>query len=433
MDDLKTKAAAPIPPVGAGGEQPVQKTTGLSIAEDLAENNPSEQTLEEKLRLMQRMSDPAYLHTVSMSELYETVYQSRPPVIDGLLYSGTYLFAGAPKVGKSFLMAQLAYHVSTGLPLWGYTVHKGMVLYLALEDDHRRLQGRLYRMFGMDGTDNLRFAIYAKQLGVGLEEQLKKFVQEHPDTKLIIIDTLQKVREAGGEKYSYANDYEVVGKLKRLADDCGICLLLVHHTRKQQADDKFDMISGTNGLLGAADGAFLLQKEKRTDGSAILDVAGRDQQEQRLYLTKDRDRLVWELERTETELWVEPPDPVLEAIAAFVTTDKPTWSGNATELVTALGVDLKPNTLTMRLNVNAGRLLNEHGIRYENSRSHAGRKITLALTPPQASRTKFRRGAGCPFQRAALLGEATAIAGGKAPSPPRRAHGILQPAGMKVS
>ncbi len=384
MDELKTKAAVPIPPVGAGGEQPVQKTTGLSIAEDLTENNPLEQTLEEKLRLMQRMSDPAYLHTVSMSELYETVYQSRPPVIDGLLYSGAYLFAGAPKVGKSFLMAQLAYHVSTGLPLWGYTVHKGTVLYLALEDDHRRLQGRLYRMFGMDGTDNLRFAIYAKQLGVGLEEQLKKFVREHSDTKLIIIDTLQKVREAGGDKYSYANDYEVVGKLKRLADDCGICLLLVHHTRKQQADDKFDMISGTNGLLGAADGASLLQKEKRTDGSAILDVAGRDQQEQRLYLIKDRERLVWELERTETELWVEPPDPVLEAIAAFVTTDKPTWSGTATELVTALGVDLKPNTLTMRLNVNAGRLLNEHGIRYENSRSHAGRKITLKLISPQA-------------------------------------------------
>ena len=384
MDELKTKAAVPIPPVGAGGEQPVQKTTDLSIAEDLAENNPPEQTLEEKLRLMQRMSDPAYLHTVSMSELYETVYQSRPPVIDGLLYFGTYLFAGAPKVGKSFLMAQLAYHVSTGLSLWGYTVHKGTVLYLALEDDHRRLQGRLYRMFGMDGTGNLRFAIYAKQLGVGLEEQLKKFVREHPDTKLIIIDTLQKVRKAGGDKYSYANDYEVVGKLKRLADDCGICLLLVHHTRKQQADDKFDMISGTNGLLGAADGAFLLQKEKRTDGSAILDVAGRDQQEQRLYLTKDRDRLVWELERTETELWIEPPDPVLEAIAALVTTDKPTWSGTATELVTALDVDLKPNTLTMRLNVNAGRLLNEHGIRYESSRSHAGRKITLALMPPQA-------------------------------------------------
>ena len=85
----------------------------------------------------------------------------------------------------------------------------------------------------------------------------------------------------------------MVGKLKRLADDCGVCLLLVHHTRKQQADDKFDMISGTNGLLGAADGAFLLQKEKRTDGSAVLDVAGRDQQDQRFYLTKDKERLIW--------------------------------------------------------------------------------------------------------------------------------------------
>ena len=39
----------------------------------------------------------------------------------------------------------------------------------------------------------------------------------------------------------------------------------------KRQDDKFDMISGTNGLSGAADGAFLLQKEKRTDGTATLD------------------------------------------------------------------------------------------------------------------------------------------------------------------
>ena len=260
----------------------------MSISEAATENNPQEKSLEERLLEMRRMTDPAYLPTISMSELYQNVYQGRPPIIDGLLYPGTYLFAGAPKVGKSFLMAQLAYHVSMGLPLWGYPVHKGTVLYLALEDDHRRLQGRLYRMFGMDGTNDLLFAIHAKQLGVGLEGQLKMFVREHPDTKLIIIDTLQKVREAGGDKYSYANDYEVVGTLKRLADDCGICLLLVHHTRKQQADDKFDMISGTNGLLGAADGAFLLQKERRTDNAATLDISGRDQQDQRLYLIRGR-------------------------------------------------------------------------------------------------------------------------------------------------
>ena len=374
----------PVPSVGADGEQPISQTTIKSIAEETAENNPQEESLEEMLRDMRRMSDSAYLHTVSMNDLYQNIYQSRPPVIDGLLYPGTYLFAGAPKVGKSFLMAQLAYHVSMGLPLWGYPVHKGTVLYLALEDDHRRLQGRLYRMFGMDGTNDLLFAIHAKQLGVGLEGQLKMFVREHPDTKLIIIDTLQKVREAGGDKYSYANDYEVVGTLKRLADDCGICLLLVHHTRKQQADDKFDMISGTNGLLGAADGAFLLQKEKRTDGSAVLDVAGRDQQDQRFYLTKDKERLIWTLERTETEAWTEPPDPVLEAVAALVTAESPSWGGTATELAAALQTDMKPNALAMRLNVRAGKLLTDYHIRYENSRSHAGRSITLTLEPPQA-------------------------------------------------
>ena len=384
MDSRETKRTVPVPSAPTDGEQPISKTTTQSIAEETAENNPQEEGLEEMLRDMRRMSDPAYLHTVSMNDLYQNIYQSRPPVIDGLLYPGTYLFAGAPKVGKSFLMAQLAYHVSMGLPLWGCPVHKGTVLYLALEDDHRRLQGRLYRMFGMEGADDLRFAVYAKQLGVGLEEQLKKFVREHPNTKLIIIDTLQKIREAGGDKYSYANDYEVVGKLKRLADDCGVCLLLVHHTRKQQADDKFDMISGTNGLAGAADGAFLLQKEKRTDGTATLDVVGRDQQDQRFYLTKDKERLTWTLERMEAEQWIEPPDPVLEAIAALVTAERPFWCGTATELVEALQVDMKPNALAMRLNVRAGKLLTDYHIRYENSRSHAGRSISLTLEPSQA-------------------------------------------------
>lgn len=384
MDDRKTKTTVPDPSVGADGEQPNPKKPVFSIAEDFSKNNPPEKDLSGMLRQMQRFTDLAYLPTVSMQDLYENVYQSRPPIIDGLLYAGTYLFVGAPKVGKSFLMAQLAYHVSTGLSLWEYPVHQGTVLYLALEDDHRRLQARLYRMFGTDTAQSLYFAIYAKQLGGGLEEQLKKFVREHPDTKLVIIDTLQKIREAGGEKYSYANDYEVVGKLKQLADESGFCLLLVHHTRKQQADDKFDMISGTNGLLGAADGAFLLQKEKRTDSAATLDISGRDQQDQRLYLTRDAERLVWRLDRAETELWQEPPDPVLEAVAALVTETSPEWSGTATDLAALLRLDLKPNALAMRLNIKAGRLLYEYHIRYESTRCHAGRTVKLTRTPPQA-------------------------------------------------
>lgn len=384
MSLAQKKTTAPYPSVGADEEQSLKKFTKLSIATEPTENKSPEPSFNEMFRKMQRIYDPAYLPTVSMQDLYETVYPSRPPIIDGLLYAGTYLFVGAPKVGKSFLMAQIGYHVSTGLELWGYPVHQGAVLYLALEDDHRRLQDRLFRMFGTESADNLYFSIYAKQLGAGLEEQLKWFVQEHPDTRLIIIDTLQKVRESGGDTYSYASDYEVIAKLKAFADEHGICLLLVHHTRKQQAEDKFDMISGTNGLLGAADGAFLLQKERRTSNTATLDISGRDQQDQRLYLTRNEERLIWTLERAETELWKEPPDPVLAAIAALVTAEQPQWSGTATELVAALGLKMKPNALSMRLNVRAGKLQCEYGIRYESHRSHAGRTLSFTLDCPQA-------------------------------------------------
>ena len=79
--------------------------------------------------------------------------------------------------------------------------------------------------------------------------------------------------------------------------------------------------------MGAADGAFLLQKERRADNAATLDISGRDQQDQRLYLKRDEERLVWELERRETELRQEPPDPVLEAVAALVTAERPEWEG----------------------------------------------------------------------------------------------------------
>ena len=157
----------------------------------------------------------------------------------------------------------------------------------------------------------------------------------------------------------------------------------MHHTRKQQADDKFDMISGTNGLLGAADGAFVLQKEKRTGNTAVLEVSGRDQPEQRLILKKDMERLVWELEKSETELWQIPPDPILEKVAALLLEEIPEWSGTPTELAEALQLEAKPNLLAKHLNVNASRLLHECQTQYENIRTHAGRRIILKRVSEQ--------------------------------------------------
>ena len=381
MFSQKEKTTVPIPSAPTDGEQSLSNASIITTNNDKINHSEefSEENFLEFQRRLDRINDPAYLHTMTLNELYETTYSSRPPIIGGLLYPGTYLLAGAPKVGKSFLVAQLAFHISTGQPLWGFPVQKSAVLYLALEDDYRRLQDRMFRMFGVESTEHLHFATCAKQVGSGLEEQLEMFLREHPDTRLIIIDTLQKVRELGGEAYSYAGDYEIVGKLKTFADKHGICLLLVHHTRKQPAADKFEMISGTTGLLGCADGAFLLQKERGTTMNGTLDVVGRDQGEQKLHLVRDREHLYWNLDHMEAEVCEAPPDPLLEKINTIVSS---TWAGSPTDLVDLLGLEQKPNTLSRYLNVNKSRLENEYGIEYQNNRTHGGRIIALSRIQP---------------------------------------------------
>lgn len=362
---------APNVSIGVDTEQSSIKQTTNSISNRDVNFNPFDEFF--------KKIDPSYMKTVTMQELYQDIYSKKPPVIEGLLYQGTYLFVGSPKIGKSFFMAQLAYHVSTGAPLWDYPVKKGTVLYLALEDDYRRLQERMYRMFGTDSTENLYFSVSSKPLGNGLTDQLSGFIREHPDTTLVIIDTLQKIREVDSDSYSYAKDYEIINQLKQFSDSWGICLLLVHHTRKQKSSDNFDMISGTNGLLGCADGAFMLYKENRTSNKAILEISGRDQQDQKIHLIRDEEKLCWNFEKAETELWKEPPEPLLECIANLVTEENPTWQGTATELIEKLGLDMKPNVVSLKLNVNAGRLMNDYSIRYTNKRNHSGRMIFFSL------------------------------------------------------
>lgn len=370
--------------VGADERQSNQKHIKNIIPTEPQEINStgenSQENIKEIYRRLCQLSDPYYLHTVSMTELYRTSYGSRPPIIDGLLYTGAYILAGAPKIGKSFLVAQLAYHVSTGKKLWGLDVHQGTVLYLALEDDYQRIQSRMFMMYGVEDSENLYFATVANKIGNGLDEQLEYFIKAHPYTKLIIIDTMQKIREVGGEAYSYASDYEIIGKLKKFADKHQICVLVVHHTRKQPAGDTFEMISGTTGLLGCADGSLLMQKKKRTALEATIDVVGRDQQDQILYLSKDPDTQIWNLERMETELHKEPPDKTLEAIAKLVNSEQPEWTGTPSELADALNIGMAANALTKYLNIKCSQLKDEYSISYENKARHSGRRVVLTYT-----------------------------------------------------
>ena len=371
----KRKTTASVSSVGADGKQPIMKNHTEIIANETAKNN-----LQATNNCKSPEKSGCSLQTVSMTELYDTLYPPRTPVVDGFLYGGTYLFVGAPKVGKSFFMGQLAYHIAMGIPLWDYPVRKGTVLYLALEDDYARLQRRLSQMFGIESADNLYFATQAKTLKEGLDGELEEFVKQHTDARLIIIDTLQKVREVGGETFSYSNDYEIVTKLKAFSDKYGICLLVVHHTRKMESGDSFDMISGTNGLLGAADGAFIMQKKKRTDNTAVLDIVGRDQPDQELTIEFDRERCIWKFKKAETELWKQPPNPLLEAINEFLAEGRPEWEGTATELLKQLpDMQLSANVLSRKLNVVNSQLLNDYGIFYDNKRGHERRIILKRL------------------------------------------------------
>lgn len=374
----KKKTTAPISSVGADGEQPIMKNHTEIIANETAKNNLQATVFSgSDTNCPEKSGQDRGLQTISMTELYDTVYPPRTPIVDGFLYSGTYLFVGAPKVGKSFFMGQLAYHVAMGLPLWNYPVRKGTVLYLALEDDYARLQRRLSVMFGVECADNLFFATQAKTLNEGLDGELEGFLKEHKDARLIIIDTLQKVREVGGDRYSYSSDYEIVTRLKSFSDNYGVCLLVVHHTRKLESEDSFDMISGTNGLLGAADGAFIMHKKKRTDNTAVMDIVGRDQPDQELTIEFDREQCIWNFQKAEMELWKQPPNPLLEAINELLAEDRQEWEGTATELLKQLpDMQLSANVLSRRLNVVNSQLLNDYGIFYDNKRGHE-RKIIL--------------------------------------------------------
>lgn len=199
-------------------------STAIDVEQPSVKNN--------NVIIQQENQDYNDLQTVSMEELFDNVYPPRACIVENLLYVGTYLFVGSPKVGKSFFMAQLGYSVGSGTDLWGYRVHQGGALYLALEDNYARLQQRLSTMYGTETTPNFHMATLAKKLSEGLNEQLENHMKKHPNTKLIIIDTLKKIRDKETEQYSYNNVYDIVDSLKNFTDNHNVCLLIVHHTRK---------------------------------------------------------------------------------------------------------------------------------------------------------------------------------------------------------
>ena len=373
----KEKTTAEIASVGAEAKQSSSIDTN-----SITDFTPDVKSEFDPRQYQQSMM-PGYIETKTMRQLYDQPYEPRAQTINGLLCPGLYLFVGDPKIGKSFCMLQMAYQVSRGEPFLGFEVPSASpVLYLALEDTEERLQDRLFRMFGTKITDNLHMAIKADKLDDQLIEQLKNFMYQCPETRLIIIDTLQKARKETSNPCNYSADYEAIGKLKAFADERKVSLILVHHMRKQESSNKADMINGTNGLYGASDGAFLMYRKGGSDEELMIDVECRDLPPQSIRIVRDPKTLVFN-RVDEDEHDSEPKDYILEKVSALLSAECPVWVGTATKLISDLGIDMKPNSLSYYLNVRSRMLYSDYRIRYEKGRTSQARAIRLTWIPPE--------------------------------------------------
>jgi hypothetical protein len=234
----------------------------------------------------------------SATELIARDFPEPKWAVEGLLSEGATVFAGSPKVGKSFLALGLAIAIASGgRALGSIPVEQGDVLYAALEDGDRRMKKRLLKILDSSIVpDSLTFAYKFPRIDDGGLEALRRWLREHPNARLIIIDTLKRVRpQENRVKRIYDGDYDAVSPLNDLAQEYGVSILIIHHTNKLTSnDDWFDSISGSLGLSGAVDNAMLLRRP-RGQQKGTLYVGGRDIEDRELAVQFDNVISGWKL------------------------------------------------------------------------------------------------------------------------------------------
>lgn len=217
--------------------------------------------------------------------------------VPGIVAEGVTLLAGAPKIGKSWLALNISAAVAAGgKALSRLDVTQGDVLYLALEDNPRRLQSRLGKVLaGQAASPRLTFTVACEALPAGGSDRIAAWLENHKDARLVVVDVFARVRGmAPANLSSYDADYLAMVQLKRLSDRYGVAILVVHHTRKATSEDFLDAVSGTNGLAGAAD-AVLVLRRARGKADAELHVTGRDVEEAEHALDFDPHLGCWQL------------------------------------------------------------------------------------------------------------------------------------------
>ena len=310
------------------------------------------------------------LKIINADNLLYTSLSESEFIIEEILPVGLHIFCGAPKVGKSWLMLDLCIKVSKGEELWNLKTKQCDVLYLALEDTYQRLQKRLFKLTDEIGS-NFHIAIESNKITNGLVIQLEQVLKQYSNIRLVVIDTLQKVRKQSND-INYSADYGEISLLKSFADKNKIAVILVHHLRKQ--DDK---ISGTAGIMGSSDTTFILEKKSRDETVATLFVTGRDVEYQTFTLRFEDCR--WNLiERSfQKELEIKNAPEIVDNVISFIN-EKEMWQGTATELLEILDKkDITPQYLTKVLNEYSKTILLDNKISFSTSRTSTARLVTL--------------------------------------------------------
>ena len=315
--------------------------------------------------------------TISAEELLSTPLPPVKWIIPGLLPAGLALFAGPSKAGKSWLTLWLCLQIAQGNPVWNREIEPRTVIYFSLEDTFNRLQSRIFQLIdGGDAPERLILQTECPSIGQGLEEQIDSLIYTYSDVGMIVIDTLQKVRVSDGNGGMYANDYKEAGALKKLADKYGICILLIHHLRKQTASDPFDQISGSTGLMGVADTSWVMQRKRMSQTADIL-LTGRDMDDRTLHLREEN--CIWTLEDEETaeEREIKAVPDYLWKAAKYIESVG-NWQGTASELLAAAGIEnAKPNQFTYNMAKYFDKVFEPKNIRYKTHRKNKVRLLNF--------------------------------------------------------
>ena len=320
------------------------------------------------------------IQLIDAETLYYKPLEHPKMLIDGVLSDGLAIMAGDSKIGKSWMVLWMCLQISKGEPVWGLPTRKTDVVYLALEDREWRVQQRMQDLTDTP-PENLHFGFSCGQLGAELESQIEDVLKDYPSTGLLFIDTLQMVRDNVSAKVNaYAQDYKDLSSLKKIADNHGICIFVVHHTRKERdGGNIFNDMTGSTGIMGVADTGMILRKEDRFGDNATLCITGRDVEEKKLKMQMCG--VKWEIteELSADDLRKERiPDFVFKVVDFLF--EHRQFEGTVTELLAAVGnTELKPNVASKYLTRFYSEVFAPMGITYEYRKTAAARTINLAL------------------------------------------------------